>query len=197
LFNLAAMLSLLLCIGVCVLCARSHWLSDRVNWRGPRGWRSVHSAKGHVVIALLAADWSSYPEQFHGPKYERGEASLPFNYVMLLGGSVGDTSLDWEWHGFEWHELRNTRRGTLHATAFIPFWSLAAVTAALPVAWVMARWWSRRRERRRNAEGFCRSCGYDLRATPSRCPECGAAVADAPPTAAWSLRARCRSKSNT
>jgi hypothetical protein len=53
-----------------------------------------------------------------------------------------------------------------------PAWSVCALTGALPAMWFVRRRRWRAAHRRRN--NCCATCGYDLRATPDRCPECGA-----------------------
>jgi hypothetical protein len=52
----------------------------------------------------------------------------------------------------------------------VPHWFVLAMFAAVPAAWLSLY----ARIRRRLTRGRCTSCGYDLRATPDRCPECGA-----------------------
>ncbi len=55
------------------------------------------------------------------------------------------------------------------------WWLLVALTSVLPILWftrVLIRW---RRMRKANLlqSKICLVCGYDLRASPGRCPECG------------------------
>jgi hypothetical protein len=51
---------------------------------------------------------------------------------------------------------------------YVPLW-FAAAAVVLPAlaVWIVGRFVDR------NPRGFCTSCGYDLRASPERCPECG------------------------
>lgn len=70
------------------------------------------------------------------------------------------------------------RRGTVSAETgqpkdaevnlVMPFWALATTFGLWPLSIIL-----RRATQPKRAEGACRNCGYDLRATPERCPECG------------------------
>src|SRR5205085_2645846 len=51
----------------------------------------------------------------------------------------------------------------------LPYWLLFVVTLPLPLWAGMLL----NRQRKRRTLNQCAVCGYDLRATPDRCPECG------------------------
>ena len=62
-----------------------------------------------------------------------------------------------------------------NAAVRVPLWSMTSAGAVMPV-WAAV---TTLRRRRRRSEGHCANCGYDLRATPERCPECGRPAGDA------------------
>ena len=78
----------------------------------------------------------------------------------------------WTWAGerdFAFLGLGYWWRRDYGSCVMIPFWLPCMLSLVPPALWY--------RRRREPLEGHCRKCGYDLRATPDRCPECGTPVA--------------------
>ncbi len=79
-------------------------------------------------------------------------------------------------YGFAWNlepHLENNATGSIvllgrQIELRFPDW--AAFILSLPMLIPLLRWQKRRRSKQL---GLCQNCGYDLRASPDRCPECG------------------------
>ncbi len=176
--NLLCLLSLLLCLATVGLWVRSHWICDlvchSVAGRSATWIQSVHG-RLHVVTTF---DNFMYSETW----YKTGAISRQTSWNGLLGGYPAHP----EWHfGFIYQTYSERclaprfARQTIHTTrnrlVVIPYWVPAALFALLPAVWLRRHFGLRHRARRLRL-GLCLICGYDLRATPERCPECGTPV---------------------
>jgi hypothetical protein len=82
-------------------------------------------------------------------------------------------------HRFGLTDTRFTFAGDSHIGAhsdrevvlIVPDWFLVVAFGTLPSIWVAS--YIARRVKQRRASVTCAACGYDLRESPERCPECG------------------------
>ena len=173
--NGVTMLSLLLCLAAVAVWVRGYFVEDMVSWRRPDAWRVLRSSRGHLIYDVNVSNWSGAPP---GWQYSHDAPSASTLLNAKISGatlSVGprDRWTSGEYGGFAWWRW-SSPWGNSIAMFAAPVWSVVAVSLIAPVGWVLSKAHRARVRRRARRAGRCTSCGYDLRATPERCPECGA-----------------------
>lgn len=82
---------------------------------------------------------------------------------------AGETSFRLPW--FKWNHEKNAL-GEFEYSVTVPLWFVVMSTMVIPVARVVRH----KRASQLRKPACCLKCGYDLRASPDRCPECGTPV---------------------
>lgn len=186
-FTAISLLSLLLCLTTCVLWVRSYWRWDRLGGEGeirlgdPQWGGTALSASGRSIFTV----WKrSSPRARPTPATALEHASFPTPARAATGTQdLGQL----HFLGFVFERSESDPEGgrprnpgaRLRVAAkqiiwnvTVPYWQVAVLFAITPTVWTWRS--ARKRRARRQAGGQCSACGYDLRATPDRCPECGA-----------------------
>jgi hypothetical protein len=164
LLNFLTALSLLLC-----LATGAAWASCRQSHRLPsftaagRIWRA--ELVGGSLCVYSFNDWpgGGTPAQKWGALASSGLNVPRADFELAIPGcgiASGMDFVDVAGAGRYWGRF---------ASLGLRLWLLTCLAGALPLARLASAVW-----RSRDAKaGHCRRCGYDLRATPDRCTECG------------------------
>jgi len=181
LFNLLGGLSLLLFLASCVLWIKSYEVEYTTCRQIGLRLYEAESLFGKLQFGITCG-WPPQPPPF------LAAARWVFAPMPIKPGSLyfrPKAPNVWTFLGFGWDDrtfplrvqyppapvvtsIARTR------TLIVPLWSVCVMTGSLSL-WSMYR----RLLRRRSQIGLCLVCGYDLRATPDRCPECGTVAAKA------------------
>ena len=200
--NLAAAVSLLLCVAVCVLWAREPAGYDQAEWTYNRRLADGGAASNHVYLTSdtprrdgpkrlwLLVSWGRAGPDHGEPRdygyhfradQTGGRPRLAFHSYRpdpkSDGWSFGDLGQDFGTSGFgplRWVSLSQSTPAppgshTRSVRVGVSHWLAALFLLAPPVLCLNHV----RRARRARKRGMCPTCGYDLRATPGRCSECG------------------------
>jgi hypothetical protein len=156
LFNLAAALSLALCVAIAGLWMSSFFWGEDFYYRhvttNPTKMFEYHIRTTRGWSVLLIEDANPPVDPFKSPLDIQRIRSTAGFWHQRFEGSPDVRSM----HGKQFLEVP--------IAAFVP------PVAVPPLVWLTRK----HRERKRRRAGACPSCGYDLRASRDRCPECGA-----------------------
>jgi hypothetical protein len=184
---LAALLLLLFLTTVC-LWIRSYFRSDQLTWSGPfreveEERRSIAITSDRGILAVISNRQRVEPPPHTGNVWisvyvDGGTKVKPAKWSF--DDDVADDFL-WQYLTLVNH-LKMGRYVVLGRLGlgyycwqpqwfglFVPYWLVALLLASILAVWA----YRLRRKRIALRRGLCPQCGYDLRATRDRCPECG------------------------
>lgn len=173
--NLLTALSLLLCLASLVLWERSHRVQETSIWNLDDGGQfcAVH-ARGLFLATRMTR--SPPPTTRPRKRFHYIATSPPFDYSAMGSNANPRTIARWELPGpiiyWRWGDGSPPASSAELTYIAFPCW-LAAALLAIPPTLRTPTYLKRRRRRNRECRGVCVACGYDLRMTPHRCPECG------------------------
>jgi hypothetical protein len=176
--NAATLLSMLLCIGSSILWVRGMNVGDAFWWGPPGTQRNVVVSATHRLYfyrnRIRPGLW--VPDEFRNAPPPRPGFEVVWSEVALdhdFGFRV-NLSGEHDWHGFGgWSAQSHVETNRCW---FFPIACVTVPAGLFVVTRAILALRSRLIRRRRFRNRICLVCGYDLRATPVRCPECGTDV---------------------